>query len=215
MTSPTHQPSPAHPSFPLLISSHHHFPHGNMHTCSPAFTSRCSWAGGRSPPWCCLETRGVMRTESPQDLPHCRPAEHHHLLPKVMGHLTNGLCWAVNWERDAACGESPEDGHKYEGGQLGSDQIGLHLEKSLTWSLAASGRLSLAWHASGQGCHIAAHHGPAACLLSSITKEQEMGLGRGCHSPSAALVLKHPCRRAYLHSSRRTGHPWWVLGTQP
>lgn len=47
--SPTHQPTPAHPLFHLLFSHHHRFPHRNMHTQSPAFTSCCSRAGGGKP----------------------------------------------------------------------------------------------------------------------------------------------------------------------
>ena len=57
-------------------------------------------------------------------------------------------------------------------------RLGLCLEKGLAWSLAVWGRLSLAWHAGGQGWHVPACRGPAACLLSSITKQQ-MGLGGG------------------------------------
>jgi len=88
---------------------------------------------------------------------------------------------------------SPKDRQKYEDGQLGSDHVGLHLEKGLAWSLAVSERLSPAWHAGGWGWHVPACYGPAACLLSSIMKQQEIGLGIGvswaisCPGPKASL----------------------------
>lgn len=92
------------------------------------------------------------------------------------------LCWDCEhpWKRDAACAESPEDEHKYEGGQPGSDQTGLHLEKGLAWSLTASGKSSLAWHGAGHGQHVSACHVLVASLLYSTMKKQEMRLwGRG------------------------------------
>lgn len=64
--SPTQQPIPAHPLFHLLFSGHHHFPHSNMHTQSPAFASHCSGAGGGRPILMLSgNERGDKRTASP------------------------------------------------------------------------------------------------------------------------------------------------------
>lgn len=64
--SPTHQPTLAHLLFHLLFSGHHRFPHRNMHTQSPAFTSRCSQAGGGKPILMLSgNERGDKRTASP------------------------------------------------------------------------------------------------------------------------------------------------------
>lgn len=77
--------------------------------------------------------------------------------------------------------------HKMDLSMKVDKQALTRLEKGLAWSLAASERFSLPWHADGQSWYVHACHSPAFCLLSH---HKSAGCGAGedrCHGLSAAL----------------------------